>query len=133
MQNYSSCLQVLSALQSTPIRRLTELWEAISTKAKKTFDHLGTALAPTQGWQSQRELLANKSPPSIPYIGTAARCGMQFADCTRLGMYLTDLTFLDDSVPTIDKDLINFEKLRKMAAVIQVKRLLKLLCTDSTL
>lgn len=37
-------------------------------------------------------------------------------------MYLTDLTFLDESAATVDKDLINFEKLRKVAAVIQVRQ-----------
>ena len=69
MQNYSSVLQILSALQSTPIRRLTDIWEAMASKSKKVFDQLAASLAPTQNWQQQRELLANKSPPSIPYVG----------------------------------------------------------------
>ena len=69
MQNYSSVLQILSALQSTPIRRLTDIWEAMASKSKKAFDQIAASLAPTQNWQQQRELLANKSPPSIPYVG----------------------------------------------------------------
>ena len=40
-------------------------------------------------------------------------------------MYLTDLTFLDESASTAEKDFINFEKLRKVAGVIQV-------CTNTT-
>lgn len=69
LQNYSSVLQILSALQSTPIRRLSDIWESMSQKSKKSFDQLASQMSPTQGWQQQREMLANKSPPSIPYVG----------------------------------------------------------------
>jgi hypothetical protein len=40
LQNYSSCLEVLSALQQTPVQRLRETWSDVSSKLRKSFDDM---------------------------------------------------------------------------------------------
>lgn len=51
----------------------------MSPKSKKNFDQLTSQLSPTQGWQQQREMLSNKSPPSIPYIGASPQRSLGIA------------------------------------------------------
>jgi son of sevenless len=53
--------------------------------------------------QAFRTFLKRVDPPCIPYIG----------------MYLTDLTFMEEGISNNTGDLINFSKRWKVAAVIQ--------------
>jgi hypothetical protein len=54
-------------------------------------------------YKNYRDMLANTSPPSIPYIGVC----------------LIDLTHLDDGSPDIIKERINFVKRAMVSKLIQ--------------
>ena len=56
-----------------------------------------------KNYQNFRQSLKNVSPPCIPY----------------LGMYLTDLTFIEDGHKDLLEGLINFVKRRQIAGVIR--------------
>jgi len=53
-------------------------------------------------YKEYRAILHNCDPPTIPY----------------LGIYLTDLTFIEDGNQNMDGNLVNFDKRYKVAAVI---------------
>lgn len=56
-----------------------------------------------------------------PAVCTLSGCSLT---CYDVGVYLTDLVYLDETHPTMVNDRINVEKLRKVAAIIEVRRLL---------
>jgi len=107
--NFDSCQAICSALSSGPIYRLELSWK----KAKKdkklysVYEEIHNMLG-DGSFTQLRNTLKNLTPPCIPY----------------LGMYLKDLTFLEDGnlnyleVEGGAQDIINFEKMRRVANVI---------------
>ncbi len=70
----------------------------------KTFEELTELMSPFSNYTKFRNHLHKEiSPPCIPY----------------LGVYLTDLTFIEDGNPDTIQDLINFDKRRRTAQVIK--------------
>jgi son of sevenless-like protein len=79
-------------------------------------------MASTKNFGEYRETLHAANPPCIPFFGriTAQHCVLTFADSLFLGVYLTDLTFIEDGIPShTPSDLINFNKRAKTAEVIR--------------
>lgn len=70
LQNYSGILQVLSALQGTPVQRLIETWAAIDHRFMKQFQEFCNIFQPLYNWRRARELLRTNQPPLVPFIGT---------------------------------------------------------------
>jgi len=67
------------------------------------FQHLSTKLSSTHNFKHLRDTQENTEPPAIPY----------------LGVFLQDLTFLEDGNPDlIDDGKINFSKRQHVARVI---------------
>ncbi|RKP27015.1 ras guanine nucleotide exchange factor domain-containing protein [Syncephalis pseudoplumigaleata] len=104
LNNYNSLMAILAGLNSAPIHRLKRTWELIPTKSTVVLDMLKARMNQTKNFSTYREGLHSIDPPCVPF----------------LGVYLTDLTFIDDGNP--DKlpgtDLINFSKYSKCADVI---------------
>jgi son of sevenless-like protein len=72
-------------------------------KIVENFELLRKLMSSDGNYEAFRTALHSESPPSIPY----------------LGMYLTDLTFIEDGNPDKLADgLINFAKRRRIATVI---------------
>lgn len=83
-------------------------------------------MASTKNFGEYRESLHAANPPCIPFFGMnniplslAATRMAHFNQ--RIGVYLTDLTFIEDGIPSIIKktNLINFAKRAKTAEVIR--------------
>lgn len=72
LQNYCGVLQVLSALQQTPVQRLKDTWKEVNPKSTKALQELGDIFQPLNNWRLARDLLHRNQPPSIPYIGARA-------------------------------------------------------------
>jgi son of sevenless-like protein len=108
--NFNGCQEILAGLNDSAIYRLRATWLKIEKDEKlvSEYEEIRRILSPDKSWQTYRHLLKEIQPPCIPYIG----------------MYLTDLTFIEDGnpnyLPTTDNrsDIINFEKCRKQAVVI---------------
>ncbi|KAG4304720.1 hypothetical protein PORY_001773 [Pneumocystis oryctolagi] len=106
LNNFSTVTSIISGINSAPIHRLKRTWELVSKKTINIFDSLNKIMDSAKNFSEYRELLHVINPPCVPF----------------LGVYLTDLTFIEDGNPNMiknSKDLINFSKRIKTAEVIR--------------
>ncbi|KAG5441015.1 Ras-specific guanine nucleotide-releasing factor 2 [Clonorchis sinensis] len=105
LQNYNGVLQICAALVNSSVYRLRRTWERVSKQTKQSIDRLQMLVASDGRFKSMREALHRCDPPCIPY----------------LGMYLTDLSFIEEGALNVtESNLVNFCKMRMIAHVIRV-------------
>lgn len=117
LHNYDGLMAIICSLNSSTISRLRKTWDAISTKRKEMLRNLQEIVEPAQNNKVLRTRLHDHVPPCLPF----------------LGMYLTDLTFVDIGNPAtkqlslgtdIDEDgtggltVVNFDKHTRTAKII---------------
>jgi hypothetical protein len=99
LRNYSAAMEIASSLHSSAIARLTQSWALVPPKYVKVFERLSKLISPDKNWAELRRSMSGMRTPCVPYIG----------------VFLTDLTFLDESAPDmLDGGLINFDKLERI-------------------
>lgn len=105
LNNFSTLTSIISALGTAPIHRLNRTWAQVNQKTTATLEAMRKLMGSTKNFLEYREALHKANPPCIPFFG----------------VYLTDLTFIEDGIPSIIKktDLINFAKRAKTAEVIR--------------
>ncbi|GAD95390.1 cell division control protein Cdc25 [Paecilomyces variotii No. 5] len=104
MQNYSTAISIISGLGTAPVYRLGRTWSQVSERTCAVLEPLRSLVASTKNFHQYRETLRSASPPCIPF----------------LGVYLMDLTFIEDGNPSLTPSgMINFSKRGKAAAVIR--------------
>lgn len=105
LNNFSSLTAIVSALGTAPILRLNRTWAQVGNKTKDLLEGMRTLIASNKNFSRYREALHAAQPPCIPF----------------LGVYLTDLTFIEDGIASVVKntELINFTKRTKTAEVIR--------------
>lgn len=105
LNNFSTLTSIISALGTAPIARLKRTWDIVPQKTQATLESMRKLMASTKNFGEYREALHVANPPCIPFFG----------------VYLTDLTFIEDGIPSIIKktNLINFAKRAKTAEVIR--------------
>ncbi|XP_076162375.1 ras-specific guanine nucleotide-releasing factor 1 isoform X1 [Ptiloglossa arizonensis] len=104
LHNYNGVLQICAAFTNTSVFRLKKTWEKVSKTTMQTIDRLQTIVSSDGRFRNLREALHRCDPPCIPY----------------LGLYLTDLSFIEEGTPTMTEDgLLNFSKMRMIAHVIR--------------
>ncbi|QIW94978.1 hypothetical protein AMS68_000496 [Peltaster fructicola] len=105
LNNFSCLTSIISALGSAPIHRLNRTWQQIQPKTSQILESLRKLMGSTKNFLEYREALHKANPPCIPFFG----------------IYLTDLTFIEDGIPSVIKktQLINFAKRSKTAEVIR--------------
>ncbi|XP_076046457.1 ras-specific guanine nucleotide-releasing factor 2-like isoform X6 [Oratosquilla oratoria] len=104
LHNFNGVLQVCAAFQNSSVFRLKKSWEKVSKTTRQTLDKLQTLVSSDGRFRSLRDALHRCDPPCIPY----------------LGMYLTDLSFIEEGTPNFTEDgLLNFSKMRMIAHVIR--------------
>jgi len=104
LHNYNAVQEILAGLTTSPVHRLKRTWSGLDQKVVADFEGLSKLMSSEFNYETFRNALHHETPPSIPY----------------LGMYLTDLTFIEDGNPdTLADGLINFAKRRRIAAVIR--------------
>ncbi|EGX53809.1 hypothetical protein AOL_s00004g468 [Orbilia oligospora ATCC 24927] len=105
LNNFSTLTAIISALSTSPIHRLKRTWEQVPTRTIGILESMRTLMGTTRNFGDYREMLHLVNPPCVPF----------------LGVYLTDLTFIEDGNPDLIKstDLINFAKRAKTAEVIR--------------
>ncbi|KAL1923024.1 uncharacterized protein VTP21DRAFT_9400 [Calcarisporiella thermophila] len=108
LSNFSTLMSIVCALNSTTITRLRRTWESLSTKSKVSFESLCKAMDHSRNFATYRARLNLLAAPSLPF----------------LGVYLTDLIFVNDGNPSFrvspsgNKRLINFDKYMKVARIV---------------
>ncbi|KAK3313874.1 ras guanine nucleotide exchange factor domain-containing protein [Apodospora peruviana] len=105
LNNFSTLTSIISALGTAPIARLKRTWDQVPQRIHGTLETMRKLMASTKNFGEYREALHVANPPCIPFFG----------------VYLTDLTFIEDGIPSIIKktNLINFAKRAKTAEVIR--------------
>ncbi|KAI0014163.1 ras GEF [Xylariaceae sp. FL0662B] len=105
LNNFSTLTSIISALGTAPIARLKRTWDQVPARSQAVLETMRRLMASTKNFGEYREALHAANPPCIPFFG----------------VYLTDLTFIEDGIPSIIKktNLINFAKRAKTAEVIR--------------
>lgn len=107
LRNYDALMAITCALTDTSIKRLKFTWDSVSSKRKEMLKTLQATVDFNQNYKVLRAQLNDQVPPCLPF----------------LGMFLTDLTFVDVGNPatkTSDTGLtvINFDKHTRTAKSI---------------
>jgi hypothetical protein len=117
LHNYDGLMAIICSLNSSTISRLRKTWDAISSKRKDMLQNLQDLVEPSQNNKVLRTRLHDHVPPCLPF----------------LGMYLTDLTFVDIGNPATKQmcigpeseedgaggiTVVNFDKHTRTAKII---------------
>uniref|UniRef100_A0A8C6L5P9 Ras protein specific guanine nucleotide releasing factor 1 n=1 Tax=Nothobranchius furzeri TaxID=105023 RepID=A0A8C6L5P9_NOTFU len=104
LHNYNAVLEITSSLNRSSVFRLKKTWLKISKQTRALIDKLQKLVSSEGRFKNLREALKNCDPPCVPY----------------LGMYLTDLAFIEEGTPNYTEDnLVNFSKMRMISHIIR--------------
>jgi len=103
LNNFNATFSVVSGLNLASIYRLRNTWAAISEPHRQMYEDLNKYISRDFNFRFIRNALKNVKPPCIPYIG----------------LYLTDLTFIEEGNPKYLNNKINFVRCRRFAEVIR--------------
>ncbi|KNC51962.1 cell division control protein [Thecamonas trahens ATCC 50062] len=103
LNNFNGCMEVIAGLQSSAVYRLKNAWARVDSKTIELYEKLKDVLSSSGNYKKMRNSIHMANPPCIPY----------------LGMYLTDLTFIEDGNSDTIDGLLNFVKRRYYANVLQ--------------
>ena len=90
-------------------------------RTSTVLEQMRRLMGSTKNFGEYREALHLANPPCIPFFGKVLRVFQILWSLNSLGVYLTDLTFIEDGIPSVIKKsaLINFAKRAKTAEVIR--------------
>jgi len=101
--NYHALMGILAALSMSAVNRLKYTFAGIKKKYQSATTEMKTIFEATGSWKNYRKMLSEVVGPIVPY----------------LGIFLTDITFIDDGNKTLlDGDKINFLKQKLIAKVL---------------
>lgn len=111
LNNYNSLMAIIAGLSFSSVFRLHWTREEMPAQPQKTMKELEQIMSSESSFKVYRQRLAASDPPCIPY----------------LGVYLTDLTFMDENPDNITVEtshgcvsLINFAKRKMVYNVISL-------------
>ncbi|KAE8151354.1 ras guanine nucleotide exchange factor domain-containing protein [Aspergillus avenaceus] len=104
LKNYATLMSIISGLGITPVYRLRMTWGLVKPEVRALLEDLKELMSSEKNFIKYRDMLRRTGPPCVPF----------------LGIYLTDLTFIDDGIPDVtNSGMINFTKRTKLAEVLQ--------------
>ncbi|KYN39283.1 Ras-specific guanine nucleotide-releasing factor 1, partial [Trachymyrmex septentrionalis] len=103
LHNYNGVLQICAAFTNSSVYRLKKTWDKVSKTTKQTIERLQHIVSSDGRFRNLRDALHRCDPPCIPY----------------LGLYLTDLSFIEEGTPNVTEGLLNFSKMRMISHVIR--------------
>jgi len=95
LNNFFAAYAILNGLSLTPIYRLQSAWSAVPSACKNSFARLRGELDPARNFASYRSLFCRTAGTKLPHLAVA----------------LKDLFQLEEIIPTIEKDVINWSKI----------------------
>mmetsp|Transcript_970 Transcript_970/g.2527 ORF Transcript_970/g.2527 Transcript_970/m.2527 type:complete len:716 (-) Transcript_970:255-2402(-) len=102
LNNLNGVFEIMSGLNNASVRRLKQTFAELSKEKKELFEKFEDVMSHHKSFSKYRTHLHTIAPPCVPYVG----------------IYLTDLTFLEDGNPDNVDGLINFLKRTRVAKVI---------------
>lgn len=106
LNNFNTCMAILSAFDNSSVGRLKRTWEVVGARTNQILQQIRKLMGANRNFTEYRAIIHSINPPCIPF----------------LGIYLQDLTFIEDGNANElkkSKDLINFAKRAKTAEVIR--------------
>ena len=109
INNFCSLYSIFCGLNSTPVFRLKQTWALVHPSLIEMFEVFSVLFAPQKNSMNFRNSLNSALLPAIPHVG----------------MFLSDLTFIEDGNNTViagkngSEKKINVMKLRKVAGIIE--------------
>ncbi|KAI8349190.1 ras guanine nucleotide exchange factor domain-containing protein [Choanephora cucurbitarum] len=106
LNNFNTCMAILSSFENSAIGRLKKTWIMTSRNIAQTLAQIRKLMGANRNFADYRDMIHSVNPPCIPF----------------LGIYLQDLTFIEDGNPDFlpkSNNLINFAKRQKAAEVIR--------------
>lgn len=101
--NFNSLMAIIAALNNSSVSRLRQTFSSLTQKLTAQLAELNDLVSQVGNYAKLRNAIHSCTPPLVPY----------------LGMYLTDLTFIDENRDLTEAGLINFSKRRQIANVVQ--------------
>lgn len=71
LNNFSTLMQIIAGLNSTPIHRLRRTWESVPQRHMLTLGQLNDIMSPTKNYAAYREMVRNLTPPCVPFLGAS--------------------------------------------------------------
>ena len=110
LNNYDALMAIICSLNSSIVQRLKKTWDVVSPKTMAKFDYLKTIVDFARNYFVLRQRLQGHVAPCLPFVG----------------IYLTDLTFVDCGNPATRQlpgshdvqSVINFDKYIKTTKII---------------
>eukprot|EP01104_Vermistella_antarctica_P002641 TRINITY_DN12854_c0_g1_i1.p1 TRINITY_DN12854_c0_g1~~TRINITY_DN12854_c0_g1_i1.p1 ORF type:complete len:1121 (+),score=328.85 TRINITY_DN12854_c0_g1_i1:409-3771(+) len=103
MNNYCTLMGFVAGLNISSVRRLKHTHAMVDTKLIALFESFEKLMAPASSFKAFRAAFGKSKLPAIPY----------------LGVFLTDLTFIEEGNPDRIDGKINFKKSKLTYKVIQ--------------
>ncbi|KAJ3450892.1 ras guanine nucleotide exchange factor i-related [Anaeramoeba flamelloides] len=104
LNNFNSLISIMSGINSSAVHRLKFTFEELAPKNTEIINNFKQLLSGEGSYKKYRKHLHQIEPPCVPY----------------LGVYLTDITFIEDGNPDyVNENLINFSKRRLVYDVIE--------------
>lgn len=111
VHNFNGVLQICAAFTNSAVFRLRKTWEKLPKSVKATVEALQSLVSTDSRFRNMREAINRCDPPSIPYVG----------------MYLTDLSFIEEGTPNVSPDgLLNFSKMRMVSSLFIIDNLISI-------
>lgn len=110
LQNLNAFFAIIMGLSNMAVARLTQTWERLPSKLKRTFSQFESLIDPSRNHRRYRLFISKMEPPIIPFMP----------------LFLKDMTFAHEGNKTyIDNGLINFEKMQMVAQTLRTIRYCK--------
>jgi Ras-specific guanine nucleotide-releasing factor RalGPS len=104
LNNLHSLFAVTSALKSASVHRLDKTWSYVAKKDRQSFEKLADTFKEDNNWANLREICDKLKLPCIPY----------------LGVYLTDLIYIDLAHPYTRGNIEPEQRELKMNNILRV-------------
>eukprot|EP01104_Vermistella_antarctica_P014558 TRINITY_DN460_c0_g3_i1.p1 TRINITY_DN460_c0_g3~~TRINITY_DN460_c0_g3_i1.p1 ORF type:complete len:1428 (+),score=393.76 TRINITY_DN460_c0_g3_i1:424-4707(+) len=104
LKNFHSLTAIISGLNNAAVTRLKYTKSKLPKRSVELLNDMEKLTNMEGSYKRLRDHLAESSPPAVPY----------------LGVYLMDLTFIEDGNPDMIGNLINFEKRKFVYRVITI-------------
>jgi len=103
LRNFDSLLAVISGLSHNSVSRLKKTWPLVGQPSTDAFDDLNVLVDTKKNYMSYRDTLKKASLPAVPYAG----------------LYLRDITFLEEGNSDKIGDMVNFEKIQMYGKIFK--------------
>jgi len=102
--NFNTVMEIICGLHMSSIQRLKKTWKALSSKYTAIFEEITKFISSEGNYRNYRGAISKAELPINPY----------------LGVFLRDLTFIEDGNPDFveDDQFMNFEKMRMLNGVL---------------